>query len=196
MQRLTKSAGVIPILSSWISDCIEAGHIIGIGPSHCPPSPEPSVVQHRPQLSSSGAVQSNSQLSNPGSLHSNADESTATSTSSPSPPIAETSHSSTITQADHPDNAGAAPAGASEKHDSSSAATTAADQTVEEGESEVDELDPLTPSVSPLKKRRGKAYSNEDIGNMQRHYFEQMALTPRPPLTGIWESFAIMVSYL
>lgn len=64
------------------------------------------------------------------------------------------------------------------------------------GESEIDELDQSIPVDSPNRRRRGKAYSQEDIAAMQNHYRQQMELTPKPSHSAIWDAFAQSVSHL
>lgn len=192
LRRLVHSAGVTCIVSSWISDCIDTGHIIGMGPSHCPPSPKP-LSQHA-QLLPTVPPQNQppqQQTSSSGTPSGESNSATTTTTPSTSNPEPSSSHVGTL----RPDLSAATSTAAPTKRGNSQPVAPV-DQSYEEGESEIDELDPLTPSVSPNKKRRGKAYSNDDIASMQAHYFEQMALSPRPPLTGIWESFAILVSYI
>jgi hypothetical protein len=61
------------------------------------------------------------------------------------------------------------------------------------GESEIDELDQSVTVDSPNRRRRGKAYSQEDIIAMQNHFRQQMELSPRPSHSAIWENFALTV---
>ena len=61
------------------------------------------------------------------------------------------------------------------------------------GESEIDELDQSVTADSPNRRRRGKAYSQDDIIAMQNHFRQQMELSPRPSHSAIWETFALTV---
>lgn len=63
------------------------------------------------------------------------------------------------------------------------------------GESEVDELDQSVAVDSPNRRRRGKAYSQDDITAMQNHFRQQMALNPKPSHSAIWETFAYAVRH-
>jgi hypothetical protein len=161
IRRLVYSAGVLPLVPTWVSDCIDADEIVAVAPIH-----------HPSKSRSSGSLSDDStpgEVAVPGSSHR---------------PAQSNGHATSMVISDTPKTTTPFVVGAP------------ADQSYDfdEGESEIDELDPATPATSPNKKRRGKAYSKDDIKAMQDHYFSQMALNPRPPLTGIWDKFANMVS--
>lgn len=163
LQRTVSSVGIPCVVSSWVTQSIEAAHALptnGHQPSPVTPAiavPPVSILQKESSSVSGESTAVDSPVHAGSRYLTTSDE------------VAPKSSNSNEFPNDPNSDANA-------------------------GESEIDELDQSVTVDSPNRRRRGKAYSQEDIAAMQVHYRQQMELNPKPSHSAIWETFAYSVS--
>lgn len=171
IHRAASQVGVPTIVASWVTQSLEVGQLL---PTH---QPALAVEREVPPVSTlqtkESSVSGDSTTAVESPIHANANAAAAL----PPPPRPFTTAANT-----NGDSSLSLPP----MHDSPSEGPNA-------GESEIDELDAPAAADSPNRRRRGKAYSQEDIRAMQEHFRAQMELNPKPSHSAIWEIFAYSV---
>ncbi|KAF8308911.1 hypothetical protein DL93DRAFT_1810422 [Clavulina sp. PMI_390] len=163
LRRTIASLGIPSIMASWIPQSIEAGHMLPASPFL------PSTLSPAP--------------SNPPVSTLQMQQKEAPSVSGESTAVDSPAHQGARVSSIHIN-------GGPSNHSSEHSPVIPDDDA---GESEIDELDQSLPVDSPNRKKRGKAYTAQDIADMRAHYRAQMELNPRPSHSAIWETFAYSV---